>query len=110
PKNVIFWYEALAACSAMHYIAYNVHYPVNRLAVFSDNTNTVSLFNMLRALPAYNSIARLAVNAILSENLQLHVGHIPGKENVIADALSCKWLDEVCAQVPGIELLEFSPP
>ncbi|KAL6306383.1 hypothetical protein BKA93DRAFT_729453 [Sparassis latifolia] len=110
PKDAIFWYEALAACSAVHYIAYNIHYPVNRLAVFSDNTNTVSLFNTLRALPAYNSIAQSAVDALLSENLQLHVGHIPGKENVIADALSRKWLDEVCARMPGIKLLKFSPP
>ncbi|KAL6309119.1 hypothetical protein BKA93DRAFT_815012 [Sparassis latifolia] len=101
PKDAIFWFEALAACSAVHYVAYNVNYPVKRLVVFSDNTNTVALFNTFHALLAYNLIIKSVVNALLAEDLQLRVGHISGKENIIADALSRGQLDEI---------LKFSPP
>ncbi|TFK78971.1 hypothetical protein K466DRAFT_463355, partial [Polyporus arcularius HHB13444] len=113
PSGAIFFFEALAVCSAVH----RVHdwrklagRRVARLAVLSDNTNTVSIFNTLRALPVYNSILFSTVDVLLDSDLQLRVEHIPGKLNVVADALSRGLLDVARANDPLIKFFSFTPP
>ncbi|KAL6308204.1 hypothetical protein BKA93DRAFT_699110, partial [Sparassis latifolia] len=110
PKDAIFFFEALAACSAVFHAARTSVEPMDRIAVFSDNTNTVALFNTLRALPDYNEMVKSTVDILLEDNTQLRVVHILGKDNVIADALSRKKFDLVLELVPGIQLSPFTPP
>ncbi|KAI0689521.1 hypothetical protein C8T65DRAFT_588561 [Cerioporus squamosus] len=112
PVGAIFFFEALAVCSAVHRVhdwcRANRH--VARLAVLSDNTNTVSIFNTLQALPPYNPILMSTVNILLDSELQLRVDHIPGKLNVVADALSRGQLDVARAHDPLLKLFHFTPP
>ncbi|KAL6307556.1 hypothetical protein BKA93DRAFT_815891 [Sparassis latifolia] len=106
----IFWFEALAACSAVHVAAFNLSPRIARFTLFFDNTNTVTLFDTLHALSAYNSIAKSVVDALLAEDMQLQVGHVSGKTNGVVDALSRQCFDVVQVLVPDITILPFSPP
>jgi hypothetical protein len=54
-----FFYEALAICSAFHL---GTKYACDRIAIYSDNTNTVDMFSSLRAKRVYNSILLDAVD------------------------------------------------
>ncbi|EMD31978.1 hypothetical protein CERSUDRAFT_59199 [Gelatoporia subvermispora B] len=49
PPGIIFFTEALAACTAVHKVAdfSQMGQHVKRLGIYSDNTNTVSIFNSL---------------------------------------------------------------
>ncbi|KAI0350282.1 hypothetical protein OH77DRAFT_1524983 [Trametes cingulata] len=90
PTGAIFFHEALAACAAIHRTRYWRHAgrTVKRLAILSDNSNTVGMFNTLRAAPVYNSILKSSVDVMLQYELQVRVDHVPGELNIVADALS----------------------
>ncbi|KAG2042887.1 hypothetical protein BDR03DRAFT_852829 [Suillus americanus] len=87
PKNTIFFFEALAVCSAVHAIPNMLESP-SRMIIYMDNSNTVAMFNLLRAHPPYNSILLAAVDVLLEYKVDLRVEFIPGSENGVADALS----------------------
>ncbi|KAF5339663.1 hypothetical protein D9758_015593 [Tetrapyrgos nigripes] len=103
----IFFYEALAVVSALSFAA-----SFNRfhLIIFTDNSNTVSIFNSLHAKPDYNPLLITAVNILLDNNIQLRVLHVPGNDNIIADAISCSNFDILDSKAPTATLHTFSPP
>lgn len=96
PTGTIFFFKVLTICAAVHAKVWHCaqHY-VHRLAVLSDNSNSVAIFNSLRASPAYNPILESAVDVMLDCDLSVRIDHIPGGSNIIADALSCGKLDLV---------------
>jgi hypothetical protein len=112
PKDTIFYFEALSILSAIiHSTSFG--FPVNKLVVYTDNLNTVHMFNSLSALPAYNEILKSAVDHLLSDidnPIQLRVIHVPGDLNDVADALLCGQLHTVVDNVPNISIDTFSPP
>ena len=59
------------------------------LVVFTDNVNTVELFNLLSALPAFNWMFILVADAVLDQGFDFQVFHVPGIHNQVADSLSC---------------------
>ena len=112
PKDTIFYFEALSVLSALLHSS-SFGFPITKLVIYTDNLNTVQMFNSLSALPAYNDILKSAVNHILSdyENpMQLRVLHVPGELNTIADALSRGNLYTVVDEIPHITIDLFSPP
>jgi hypothetical protein len=109
PKDSIFYFEALAVCSCI--LAATSLSPVpKRLAVFSDSSNTVDIFNSLRATPVYNDILKTAVSSLITFDIDLRVAHIPGTENVVADALSRFQNAPALAACPGLTISSFQPP
>ncbi|KAI0352121.1 hypothetical protein OH77DRAFT_1409750 [Trametes cingulata] len=112
PTDAIYFHEALAVCAAIHRVRHwtQAGRRIRRLAILSDNTNTVSAFNSLRTPPVYNSILKSAVDIMIRHSLQVRVDHVPGALNVVADALSRGNLALVRELVPGIALFPFSPP
>ena len=51
----IFFFEALAVCSTFHYFAERIQVlGCNRLVIYTDSSNTVDIFNSLRASTPYN--------------------------------------------------------
>jgi hypothetical protein len=109
PVDTIFFFEALAVCSAIHALA-NMYQVPSRLLVYTDNTNTVAMFNTLRAKPAYNNILLSAMDVLLEHQVDLRVEHIAGEENIIADALS-RYQNERALQFAGeIDISHFEPP
>jgi hypothetical protein len=112
PKDTIFYFEALCVLSAIIHST-TLGFPVNKLVIYTDNLNTVHMFNSLSALPAYNGILKTAVDYLLSDIdniIQLRVLHVPGELNNVADALSRGQLHTVIDNVPTITIDTFSPP
>ncbi|EMD33083.1 hypothetical protein CERSUDRAFT_57208, partial [Gelatoporia subvermispora B] len=81
-----------------------------RLGIYSDNSNTVHIFNSLCAQPEYNRILRSAIDVRIDLDLDVHVHWIPGQENTVADALSRGALDRALEIHPGLNILPFIPP
>jgi len=86
--DTIFFFESLAVCSAIHSIRNMDSDPLSRLLIYTDNMNTVAMFNSLHALPAYNSVLLSAVDVLLEYGVDLRVEHVNGAHNVVVDVLS----------------------
>ncbi|KAH7886009.1 hypothetical protein F5I97DRAFT_1808542, partial [Phlebopus sp. FC_14] len=85
--EAIFYHEALAVCAAIleasSFIPFGGH-----LAVFTDNFNTVQLFNSLSALPPKNWTVMRVSDVVTSHQIDFRVFHISGVHNVVTDLLS----------------------
>ncbi|KAJ6504436.1 hypothetical protein DFH09DRAFT_1335320 [Mycena vulgaris] len=123
PDDVIFYFEAFCVCWCLHQIAHlvnaNGNVSVRWITIWTDNSNTYSIFNSLRALPMYNEILKSAVDVLIANKFQLRVLLIPGKKNVVADALSRWHNDTAYEHHPGLlidtstalpNILFFPPP
>ncbi|KIY52572.1 hypothetical protein FISHEDRAFT_34973 [Fistulina hepatica ATCC 64428] len=108
-RNGIFYFEALAVVSAILYSLTTQPRP-NRLLVWTDNTNTVDMFNSFHALPPYNPLLITSVDKLMDTNSQLRVLHVSGTQNRIADALSHFYNDLARQLDPSLRILPFSPP
>ncbi|KIM22103.1 hypothetical protein M408DRAFT_31617, partial [Serendipita vermifera MAFF 305830] len=105
----IFYLEALTVLASIFWVE-QVKTRPKRLLIYTDSMNTVAMFNSMRADPGYNTILMEAVGALLDMGISLRVFHIPGEENVIADALSRSLFDVVRAQCPQLKIGIFQPP
>jgi hypothetical protein len=109
PDQFIFYWEALCVLSAFTHAASTSETPI-KILIFTDNTNTVDIFHSLRCLPQYNSILKHSVDTRLATDHQLRVLHVPGEQNVVADALSRKDFVRALSAAPGMKLEFFEPP
>ena len=66
PNDTIFYFEALCILSAIMH-SNSLCMSVKRLVVYTDNLNTVQIFNSLSALPAYNNILKNSIDHLLSD-------------------------------------------
>lgn len=109
PTGTIFYYEALAVTAgildAVTQLGTDHH-----LVVFTNNLNTVSMFNSLTALPPYNWLLMASVDAIMNASIDFRVFFIPGVNNIIADHLSHWKNSEACAALLGLSIHPFTPP
>jgi len=86
PKDAIFFFEALAICSAI--LLARSFRKTTCMIVYTDNTNTFDIFNSLAAKPVYNRILMSLIDMLIKDGIDLRVYHILGKDNLIADLLS----------------------
>ena len=108
PKDAIFFFEALAVCSAI--LLARSFQKTTRLIVYTDNTNTFDIFTSLAAKPVYNRILMCSINMLLKDELDLQVFHIPSKDNLIADPLS-RYKNRLTTTLsPGLIIGTFLPP
>jgi hypothetical protein len=108
PRDVIFFFEALAVCSAVHLS--RAFAKTSRLVVYTDNTNAFDIFTSLRAQPCYNRILISAMDVLIEDDRDLRVFHVPGKDNIVADPLS-RFLNELALKLaPLLEIRTFIPP
>ena len=107
----IFFVEALVICSVFHY--FTQHLPrlsFNCLMVYTDSTNTVNIFNSLRASAPYNRILISSMDVALDHEVDFHVLHICGVNNPITDAISHFKNDLAVSLCPGLVIWNFEPP
>jgi hypothetical protein len=113
PDDLIFYFEAFCVCWCLHQIAdlvrANGRVDVKKITIWTDNSNMYDIFNSLRALPLYNEILKSAVNVLLENDFKLRVLLIPGKKNVVADALS-RWKNNVAIAAHPDLLIDGSKP
>jgi len=87
PTHTIFYYESLSILSALAW-AHDLTHSPHRLMIYMDSMNTVKMFSSLKAQQGYNELLMLAVGLMIPSEISLHVFHIAGTKNAIADALS----------------------
>jgi len=107
----IFYWEALCVLrlSALSHAATTSENPM-KILIFTDNTNTVDIFQSLRCLPEYNAILKHSMDICITTNHQLRVLHVLGEDNVIADALSRRDFAKAIRYASGLKLRFFQPP
>lgn len=108
-EDHIFWYEALCVLAALEWAA-SLPSPPQRLAIYTDNLNTVQMFDSFRASKGYDDILLRACEILLEHHIDLRVWHIPGAQNTIADALSRHLLQIVHQYRPDLVIFSFQPP
>ena len=107
----IFYFEALTVVSTIYWAARNLPLqPCSQLAIYTDNSNTVDMFNTLRMQPLYNPLLITVVEILLLSKTHLRVFHVPGDKNIVADRLSCSHYDSVFHLVPTLQIYNFIPP
>jgi len=107
--STIFYYEALAIASALLW-ASGVVPTICHLLIYTDSLNCMEMFNSLRALNGYNNILLFSVRILLSTKISLRVFHVPGSDNLVADALSRHLPSTAIALSPGLQVNLFQPP
>jgi len=85
--TTIFFFEALAIALAIHW-ASSLEPPIHCLLIFTDLLNCVDMFNTLHAQDGYNDILLFIVCILISLKLSLCVFHLPGADNIVANAPS----------------------
>lgn len=103
----IFYYEAAAVTLAILNVQSRLR---DRLVIYSDNQNTVDIWQSLKASCDYNDLLRLAIDELIAQSVDVRVLHVPGVKNPVADALSRFNNAEALRLVPGLSITEFQPP
>lgn len=106
----IFFLEALAVLSALYWTLKHSGSSPQRILIYTDNTNTVDMFNTLRADAVHNPILLTAIDLLTLHDAELRVHHISGHDNIVANALS-RWDNATAVlHAPGIAISSFIPP
>jgi len=106
--NLIFYFEALCVLCALWDI--HQHSPCgSRLVIYTDNYNTVNIFNTLRCLPEYNHLLKASVDILIDGDHSLWVLHVPGTENDVVDALSHSQFSRALQLKPNLCISSFDP-
>ena len=109
PVDFIFYYEALCVLSAFQH-ASPLSITSIRIAIYTNNSNTVDIFHSLRCLPAYNQILKEACSTQIATEHQLRVFYVSGDHNGVANAISRQQFPEALAMRPDLNIYYFQPP
>ncbi|KAJ7461000.1 hypothetical protein B0H11DRAFT_1736334 [Mycena galericulata] len=113
PEDRIFYLEAFCVCWCLHQIADLARIgngsAISTITIWTDNKNTFDIFNSLRAKPLYNEILKSAVDVLIANNFKLRVLLLPGKKNVVADALSRWKNNDAVRHHPGLIIDKSAP-
>ncbi|KIK75671.1 hypothetical protein PAXRUDRAFT_172093 [Paxillus rubicundulus Ve08.2h10] len=109
PSGSIFYYKVLTICTAILKACTHVLH-CGQLAIFTNNLNTVQLFNSLMALPSMNWMVILAVDSLMTCNIYWQVFHISGVHNVVANCISHLKNCEAIQASLGLTIQPFQPP
>ncbi|KAJ7460788.1 hypothetical protein FB451DRAFT_1499870 [Mycena latifolia] len=115
PADKIFFFKALCVVSALWWVCSDSRArapSAQRLwvTIFTDNQNTVNIFDSLCATPNYNPLLRTAVDDLIEHNVDLRVLHVKGEKNYIADAISQQCFPTAIARAPRLIIQSFTPP
>jgi hypothetical protein len=86
-RDIIFYYEALAVASAYNNLKATMPHS-SHIVIYTDSMNTVDMFNSLWCQPEFNPLLRHCIDVTIATGFQVRVLHIPGEDNVVADAIS----------------------
>jgi hypothetical protein len=108
--TLIFYFEALCVHSAL----FDAHRRTRtkgtgRFIIYTDNSNTVDIFNTLRALPPYNHLLKTAIDILNCGDNDMRVLHVPGVDNAVADALSRADFHRALDLAANLKISTFDP-
>lgn len=108
--EIIYFYEALCVFCAIRNVS-NLAHQGARIVIYTDNFNTVHLFNSLKCSnEKFNKILKSSIDIIIETGIDLRVLHVPGTENVVADALSRRNFHAALDFSPHLMCTSFQPP
>ena len=87
PSDVIFYFKALCILSAIVNVQAKAHWRV-KILIYTDNMNSIDIFCSLCCLPQHNHLFKQAIDVLIWHDLSLHVLHVTGDQNIVANALS----------------------
>lgn len=105
----IFLFEAFVILCQIEWAATLQPKP-KRLVIYSDNENSVAIFNSLKAYGLYNGILLLASTILIRSSIDLRVVWLRGSTNVVADAISRSKFADAITACPGLTIGHFTPP
>ncbi|KIK77955.1 hypothetical protein PAXRUDRAFT_165288 [Paxillus rubicundulus Ve08.2h10] len=105
----IFYYEAVTVCAAMCEVVTQLPHG-SCLVVFTDNLNTMQMFNSLVALTPMNWMLISMVDMLLHSDIDFQVFHVLGIHDTVVDHLSCLHNNEALECVLGLSITSFQPP
>ncbi|CDO77126.1 hypothetical protein BN946_scf184657.g1 [Trametes cinnabarina] len=109
-EDNIFWFEVLTVLAALEWVHEHLSPLPTRLAIYTDNLNTVQMFDSFRAIRCFDELLLSACELLIASNIDLCVWHIVGQHNTVADALS-RGLFHVARQyAPHLAISSFIPP
>ena len=109
PSNVIFYFETLCMLSTLNHIQTKAP-KGSKILIYTDNKNAVDIFQSLKCLPVYNHLLKSAVDILIKNDYSLHVLHVPGKDKIVADALSWVKFSVALLVEPKLKFYNFNPP
>lgn len=112
-ESHIIFHKAFVICCAIQWATSLLSQPkkhVQQVVISTDNTNTINIFNSLKAHGVYNDLLKYAVDILLTHEFDLHIVHVPGLSNTVADLLSQQRLDDVHSLMPELHILPLIPP
>jgi hypothetical protein len=107
--SINFYFEALCVFCALTDVANRARRGA-KIVIYTDNLNTVQMFNSLSCLPEYNHLLRHSVDILVTHNIDLRVLHVPRDQNFVANALSRCCFTSALDTVPGLTISPFQPP
>ncbi|OSD05737.1 hypothetical protein PYCCODRAFT_1465071 [Trametes coccinea BRFM310] len=69
----IFWFEALTILSALKWVNANVSPPPECLAIYTDNLNTVQIFDSFHAIPSLDELLLCACRTLIATGINLSI-------------------------------------
>jgi hypothetical protein len=108
PLNIIFYFESLCVLSALEHVQSRATCG-SKILIYTDNSNTVDIFQTFHCLPSYNHLLKAAVDIIIRNDYSLRVLYVPGEHNVVADALSRVKFSMALQAEPSLKLFTFNP-
>ena len=106
----IFFLELVTILSGIRHVA-SFNHPPCCLLVWTDSLDAVGVLNTLSTSTALHNVPLRAISeVILTSGLNLWVLHIPGKDNICANLLSCLLFDEYQQKYPSDCICTFTPP
>ena len=109
PSDIIFYFEALSVATALDHLTH-VTAPLSKILIYTDNANTVSIFNSLRCLPVFNPLIKHCADILITKGYLLRVCFVPGEDNKVADAISRKNFPLAKSLSPGLQIGLLTPP
>lgn len=106
PSRDIFWVE-LAAAS--HGIIMGIERGAHKILVCSDSSNVCDLFLSHSPSAKVTNLFQAVITKIVNHRVDVRIAHIPGKKNVLADALSRGMLSVVKEHLPSAAVAPFIP-
>ena len=109
PTNAIFYFKTLCVLSALEHVQTRATHG-SKILIYTNNRNTVDIFQALHCLPPYNHLLKAAIDIILQNDYSLCVIHVPGEQNVVTDALSRVHFSIALRTELSLSLFSFHPP
>jgi hypothetical protein len=107
-SKIIFYFEALAVAEALDNLCTSA-IKSSKIIVYSDNMNTVNIFNSLHCLSSFNPLLCFCVDIFLEKEFNVCIVHISDVQNTVVDVISHQEFERAAKSVLELYISSFQP-